>query len=46
MTPQMRHHLSHAGWLAVAVAVLGGVFALYVHPDFLVALANQVWSCF
>jgi hypothetical protein len=46
MTPQTRHRLVHAGWLTAAVAVLGGVFALYVHPDFLVTLANQVWSCF
>lgn len=46
MTPQMRHHLVHAGWLAAALAALGGVFALYVHPDFLVTLVDQVWSCF
>jgi hypothetical protein len=29
MTSQMRQHLVHAGWLAAALAVLGGVFALY-----------------
>ena len=46
MTPQMRHRLVHAGSLAAALAALGGVFVLYVHPDFLVTLANQVWSCF
>ncbi|CAN7481275.1 hypothetical protein LJR161_003236 [Variovorax paradoxus] len=46
MTPQMRHHLLHAGWLAAALAALGGVFVLYVHPDFLVTLVDQVWSCF
>jgi hypothetical protein len=32
-------------WLA-AVAVLSGVFALYVQPVFLFTLAQQLWSCF
>ena len=31
---------------AAAVAVLLGVFALYLRPDFMVALAQSVWSCF
>lgn len=31
---------------AVAVGVLLAVFAMYTQPDFLVTLANQVWSCF
>lgn len=46
MAPHLRRHLATAGWLAAALAVLGGVFAMYVHPDFLVTLANQIWSCF
>lgn len=46
MTPPMRQHLLHAGWLAAATAVLGSVFALYTRPDFLVTLVDQVWSCF
>ncbi|QNK66211.1 hypothetical protein [Variovorax sp. PAMC26660] len=46
MTPQMRQHIVHAGWLAAALVVLGGVFALYVHPAFLVTLVDQIWSCF
>jgi hypothetical protein len=46
MTPRMRHHLVHAGLLAAALAVLGGVFAMYVHPAFLVTLVDQIWSCF
>lgn len=29
-----------------AVLVLLAVFALYTRPDFLVTLANEVWSCF
>jgi hypothetical protein len=30
----------------VAIAVLLGVFALYLQPSFLFTLAQQVWSCF
>lgn len=30
----------------VAVAVSLAVFSLYVQPDFMVMLANQVWACF
>ncbi len=29
-----------------ACAVLAGVFAMYLRPEFLVTLADQVWSCF
>lgn len=32
-------------WTAALLA-LGGVFALYLQPDFVVDLANQVWACF
>lgn len=32
-------------WSLAILASLG-VFALYTRPDFLVTLANQVWSCF
>ena len=31
---------------AVALAVLIAVFALYLQPDLVVTLANQLWSCF
>lgn len=31
---------------AAALGVLLAVFALYTRPDFLLSLANQVWSCF
>jgi hypothetical protein len=30
----------------VCVAVLLGVLAMYLQPDFLLTLANQVWGCF
>jgi hypothetical protein len=31
---------------AVAVLVLLGTLQLYLSPDFLVTLADQLWSCF
>ena len=37
--------LKMAGW-SLAIAASLGVFALYTQPDFLLVLANQVWSCF
>jgi hypothetical protein len=32
-------------WLAAVAASLA-VFALYTRPEFMLTLANQVWSCF
>lgn len=32
-------------WAAV-VAVLLAVFALYLQPQFMLTLADQVWACF
>ena len=32
-------------WLAVALVLLA-TLALYQRPDFLIQLADQVWSCF
>jgi hypothetical protein len=34
------------GLYAGAVGLLLGVFFLYTRADFLITLANQVWSCF
>jgi hypothetical protein len=31
---------------SAAVLVVLAVFSLYLRPDFLVNLANQVWACF
>lgn len=31
---------------AVALALLLATFAAYTRPDFLVTLADQLWSCF
>ncbi|HQQ70716.1 MAG TPA: hypothetical protein PLL92_10445 [Alicycliphilus sp.] len=35
-------------WLAYAavLAVLLVVFALYLRPDFMLTLADQLWACF
>ena len=35
-------------WLAGAVAllVLLAVFGMYAQPDFMLSLADQLWSCF
>jgi len=44
--PSMRHRLLQAGWLAAAAVVLGGVFALYTGPAFMVTLIDQIWACF
>ena len=32
--------------LALAAGLLGLVFALYCRADFMLQLANQLWSCF
>lgn len=32
-------------WLAV-LATLLAVFGMYLQPDFLLTLADQLWSCF
>lgn len=29
-----------------ALALLGGIFAMYGRADFLLTLANQLWGCF
>ena len=40
--PRIRKLLAYGAALAVLLAV----FALYMRPDFLVTLAEQVWACF
>lgn len=30
----------------LALVVLAAVFLLYLQPDFMVTLAQQVWACF
>jgi hypothetical protein len=31
---------------ALAIAASLGVFALYLRPEFLLTLADQIWACF
>lgn len=33
-------------WLLAVTASLGAVFGLYLQPDFLIQLSNQLWACF
>lgn len=33
-------------WTLAAVAACAAVFALYTRANFVVDLANQLWSCF
>lgn len=37
--------LRTAGWAVATLACLA-VFALYLRPEFLMTLADQLWSCF
>jgi len=43
--PPQRRGLRVAAW-AAAMAALLAVFALYLRPDFLLTLADQLWGCF
>ena len=40
--PQLRKALA----FAAALLVLLAVFSLYLRPEFMVTLAQQVWACF
>jgi hypothetical protein len=44
----MRFRTKPFKYAAYAAAVLAcvGVFMLYTRPEFMVALADQVWACF
>ena len=42
MPPRARR----AALRAAAITLLAAVFVLYLQPDFVVTLANQVWACF
>lgn len=43
---RMRQLATRAALYGAALAALLGVFALYQRPDFLLTLADRVWSCF
>ena len=44
-TSTLRAGLRGLGWFAAIVACLA-VFAMYTVPDFMVMVADKVWSCF
>lgn len=46
MRPTKHLWLMRLAAYAGALAVLLAVFAAYTRPDFLVTLADQLWSCF
>lgn len=31
---------------AAALALLLGIFSFYTHPDFMLDMADKLWSCF
>jgi hypothetical protein len=31
---------------SAAIAACLGVFVLYLQPEFMITLANQIWACF
>ena len=33
-------------WLRGVILALLAVFAMYLQPDFMLTLADQVWACF
>ncbi|MBE2263259.1 MAG: hypothetical protein IAE92_10990 [Burkholderiaceae bacterium] len=41
-----RPNWKHVAWAAAALAALAGVFMLYTRPEFLINMADQLWSCF
>lgn len=46
MTTAMRHRLQQIlWWIGIGLTLLG-IFTLYQEPDFLIQLADQLWSCF
>jgi len=44
-SPLLRPWQRAAVWALVLLALLG-VFALYLQPEFVITLADQVWACF
>jgi hypothetical protein len=44
-TPMRSRWLRALGW-AAAIGVCALVFAMYTVPDFMVMVADKVWSCF
>ncbi len=43
--PLRRHGLRVLGGVLIAL-MLAAVFGLYTDPDFMILMADQVWTCF
>jgi hypothetical protein len=46
LPPPWIRTLRTGGALALVSTVLALVFGLYSRPDFMLQMANQLWSCF
>ena len=46
MSSPLRNTLRHIALALVCGVVLLAVLSLYMHPQFLRTLADQVWGCF
>ena len=46
LRPQTIRRKLQWGFTAAIVLVLLAVFSLYLQPDFLMTLGNQIWACF
>ena len=46
LPPPWVRKLRMGGALTLAATVLALVFGLYGRPDFMLQMANQLWSCF
>ena len=41
----MTMRLPRAAWIGLALLALGAVFAAYLDPQLVFALANRAWAC-
>jgi flagellar motor switch protein FliM len=42
----VRPFLRRLALAVIGMSVLGGVFLLYIRPTFMIAMVDQLWSCF
>ena len=40
------HARKHLWWYLLAGLALAAAASLYLQPDFLVQISNQIWACF
>ncbi len=46
MQPNTKRVIKKVALHSLALCVLVAVFVTYLRPDFLVSMADQLWSCF